>query len=94
MLNQRKVKRSSARWQRRLKARGGLAILRSSLAPDGCVIKISGSDQGKHIGPARVFDGEDAAFEAVQNGAINDGDVIIIRNEVHAVALACVRCWR
>ena len=35
----------------------------------------------KHIGPARVFDGEDAAFEAVQNGAINEGDVIIIRNE-------------
>ena len=64
-----------------LKSRGGLAILRGSLAPDGCVIKISGSDQGKHVGPARVFDGEDAAFEAVQNGEINEGDVIIIRNE-------------
>ncbi len=64
-----------------LKVRGGLAILRGSLAPDGCVIKISGSDQGKHSGPARVFDGEEAAFDAVQEGKINAGDVIIIRNE-------------
>ena len=42
------------------------ASLFMALAPDGCVIKISGSDQGKHVGPARVFDGEDAAFEAVK----------------------------
>lgn len=64
-----------------VKPRGGLAILRGSLSPDGCVIKLCGSDQVQHEGPARVFDNEELAFEAVQAGQINKGDVIVIRYE-------------
>jgi dihydroxy-acid dehydratase len=64
-----------------LKPRGGFAILRGSLAPDGCVVKLAGHDRDAHRGPARVFDGEEAAFEAVQAGAIRPGDVVVIRHE-------------
>ncbi len=64
-----------------LRPRGGLAILRGSLAPDGCVVKLSGHTRAEHRGPARVFDGEEAAFEAVQNGRIEPGDVVVIRYE-------------
>ena len=64
-----------------LKARGGFAILRGSLAPDGCVVKLAGHDRQAHRGPARVFDGEEAAFAAVQAGAIQAGDVVVIRHE-------------
>ncbi|HKE18312.1 MAG TPA: dihydroxy-acid dehydratase [Kofleriaceae bacterium] len=64
-----------------LVARGGLAILRGSLAPEGCVIKLSGHGRTGHRGPARVFDGEEAAFAAVQAGAIGRGDVVVIRHE-------------
>ncbi|MDP2875831.1 MAG: dihydroxy-acid dehydratase [Holophaga sp.] len=60
---------------------GGLAILRGSLAPDGCVAKVAGHNRRNHQGPARVFDGEEAAFEAVQQGLIVAGDVVIIRYE-------------
>ena len=63
------------------KPRGGLAILRGSLAPDGCVIKLAGHGKTVHRGPARVFDGEEACFAAVQSGAIQQGDVVIIRYE-------------
>lgn len=66
---------------RPVKARGGLAILRGSLAPDGCVVKLAGHDRTRHEGPARVFDSEEAAFEAVQAGRIRAGDVIVIRYE-------------
>ena len=64
-----------------LKPHGGLAILRGSLAPDGCVIKLSGHTKKRHQGPARVFDGEEACFEAVQAGAVQPGDVVVIRYE-------------
>jgi dihydroxy-acid dehydratase len=64
-----------------LKPRGGFAILRGSLAPEGCVLKLAGQDRQKHVGPARVFDGEEAAFAAVQAGSIRAGDVIVIRYE-------------
>jgi dihydroxy-acid dehydratase len=64
-----------------LKPRGGFAILRGSLAPDGCVLKLAGHDRQKHVGPARVFDGEEAAFAAVQAGSIKGGDVVVIRYE-------------
>ena len=64
-----------------LKPRGGFAILRGSLAPDGCVLKLAGHDRQKHAGPARVFDGEEAAFAAVQAGLIKAGDVVVIRYE-------------
>ena len=60
---------------------GGLAILRGNLAPEGAVIKVSGTSHHQHEGPAKVYDGERAAFEAVTNGEIEDGDVLIIRYE-------------
>jgi dihydroxy-acid dehydratase len=66
---------------RALKPNGGLVILRGSLAPDGAVMKISGADRLLHRGPARVFDSEEAAFDAVQRQAIRAGDVIVIRYE-------------
>jgi dihydroxy-acid dehydratase len=64
-----------------LKPRGGIAILRGSLAPEGCVIKLSGHDRKLHKGPARVFDSEDGARVAVLEGRIKPGDVVIIRYE-------------
>ena len=60
---------------------GGLAILKGNLAPEGAVIKVAGTKIAKHEGPARVFDGERSAFEAVTRGAIKDGDVLVIRYE-------------
>lgn len=64
-----------------IKPRGGFAILRGSLAPEGCVVKLAGHDRNHHSGPARVFDGEAAAFAAVQAGQIRPGDVVVIRYE-------------
>ena len=66
---------------RPLKPNGGLVILRGSLAPDGAVMKVSGVDRQTHRGPARVFDSEEAAFDAVQRQAIKPGDVVVIRYE-------------
>ncbi|MDT8439342.1 MAG: dihydroxy-acid dehydratase [Wenzhouxiangellaceae bacterium] len=63
------------------KARGGFGILYGDLAPEGCVIKLAGHGRMNFSGPARVFDGEQAAFEAVQQGAIVAGDVVVIRYE-------------
>ena len=64
-----------------LKPSGGLTILRGTLAPEGCVIKLAGHERRHHRGPARVFDSENACFEAVTAGSINRGDVIVIRYE-------------
>jgi dihydroxy-acid dehydratase len=64
-----------------IKATGGLAILRGNLAPEGCVVKLSGHERRRHQGPARVFDGEEAAMDAVMRRTIEEGDVIVIRNE-------------
>ena len=64
-----------------IKERGGLMVLRGNLAPQGCVLKIAGTERLRHEGPARVFDGEEAAFAAVQGGRIQKGDVVIIRCE-------------
>ncbi len=64
-----------------IKATGGLAILRGNLAPDGCVVKLAGHERRHHQGPARVFEGEEAAMAAVTAGSINAGDVVLIRNE-------------
>ena len=60
---------------------GGLVILRGNLAPEGAVMKVSGTKHLSHEGPARVFDGERAAFDAVTKGEINDGDVVVLRYE-------------
>ena len=64
-----------------LKPTGGLAILRGNLAPDGCVVKLAGHERRRHSGPARVFEGEEAAMAAVTRGGIEAGDVVVIRNE-------------
>jgi dihydroxy-acid dehydratase len=64
-----------------LKPTGGLAILRGNLAPEGCVVKLAGHERVHHSGPARVFDGEESAMLAVTTGQIEEGDVIVIRNE-------------
>ncbi len=64
-----------------LKPTGGLVILKGNLAPEGCVVKIAGHERTSHRGPARVFDSEEQAFEAVQAGRIRAGDVVVIRYE-------------
>jgi len=64
-----------------LKPRGGFGILYGNLAPEGCVAKLAGHGEFTFAGPARVFENEQAAFDAVQNHAIKAGDVIVIRNE-------------
>ena len=60
---------------------GGLLVLRGSLAPNGSVVKVAGLDSDRFEGTARVFDGEDAAMDAVLGGRINPGDVVVIRYE-------------
>jgi dihydroxy-acid dehydratase len=60
---------------------GGLAILKGNLAPEGAVMKVTGTSHHNHEGPAKVYDGERAAFEAVTNGEIDHGDVLVIRYE-------------
>ena len=67
--------------ERPLKPVGGLTILRGSLAPDGCVVKLAGHERRHHRGPARVFDSETAAYEAVRDRRIVAGDVVVIRYE-------------
>ncbi len=63
------------------KARGGFGILHGNIAPGGCVVKLAGEGRMRQEGPARVFDGEEAAFDAVQARQIKAGDVVVIRNE-------------
>ncbi|HXH11435.1 MAG TPA: dihydroxy-acid dehydratase [Alphaproteobacteria bacterium] len=64
-----------------IKATGGLVILKGNLAPEGSVIKIAGYDKMYHRGPARVFDREEDAMQAVTHGMIKAGDVVVIRYE-------------
>ena len=64
-----------------IKPTGGLVILRGSLAPEGCVIKVTGHERPTHTGPARVFESEEDAMHAVLERRIVAGDVVIIRNE-------------
>ena len=64
-----------------LKSSGGIAVLRGNLAPGGCVVKLSGHARYAHRGPARVFEREEDAFEAVKKGKIKASDVIVIRYE-------------
>lgn len=60
---------------------GGIAVLRGSLAPEGAVVKVAGIDTDRFEGPARVFDGEDGAMEAILAGRIEPGTVLVIRYE-------------
>jgi dihydroxy-acid dehydratase len=64
-----------------LKPTGGLVILKGNLAPEGCVVKVAGHDVQNFRGPACVFETEEAAFAAVDSGAIKAGDVMVIRYE-------------
>ena len=64
-----------------LSATGGLAILRGNLAPDGCVVKLAGYTRRTQTGPARVFECEEDAMEAVRTNSIKPGDIVVIRNE-------------
>jgi dihydroxy-acid dehydratase len=66
---------------RPLKSTGGLAILRGNLAPEGCVVKLAGTERLQHSGPAKVFESEEDAFAAVDEQGIVAGDVVVIRNE-------------
>jgi dihydroxy-acid dehydratase len=60
---------------------GGITILRGSLAPDGAVVKSAGFDEAVFEGTARVFDGERLAMDALEDGTITAGDVVVIRYE-------------
>ena len=62
-------------------AKGGIAVLTGSLAPKGSVVKVAGIDFERFEGPARVFEGEDSAMDAILAGQINPGDVVVIRYE-------------
>ena len=64
-----------------IKKTGGLVILKGSLAPEGCVIKVTGLNRSSQTGPARVFDSEEDAMKAVLGGKIHQGDIVVIRYE-------------
>ena len=64
-----------------IKATGGFAILRGNVAPEGCVVKLSGHERRKAVGPARVFDGEETAMAAVLAHELKAGDIVVIRGE-------------
>jgi dihydroxy-acid dehydratase len=68
-------------WDAPLKPTGGLAILRGTVAPEGCVVKLAGHERLHHRGPARVFESEEECFAAVKARAIVPGDVVVIRYE-------------
>ena len=64
-----------------LKPFGGLVIMKGNLAPEGAVLKVAGHERVYHRGPARVFEREEDAFEAVSQNRIREGEVVVIRNE-------------
>ena len=66
---------------RPLEPTGTLVVLKGNLAPEGCVMKTSGVKREQFSGPARVFDGEEATFQAVSQRRIKAGDVVVIRYE-------------
>ena len=77
-----------------IKPTGGLMILSGSLAPEGSVFKVAGNAHLRHRGPARVFDSEEAAFDAVQSQSIKPNDVVVIRYEGPSGGPGCARCSR
>ena len=64
-----------------IKKTGGLVILKGNLAPEGGVVKVAGGSHLTHRGPAKVFETEESAMQAVTSGGIRDGDVVVIRYE-------------
>jgi dihydroxy-acid dehydratase len=69
------------RWDEPIHAVGGIAVLRGSLAPNGAVLKVAGTNIEHFEGTARVFDGEEPAMDAIVNGEIEPGTVLVIRYE-------------
>jgi dihydroxy-acid dehydratase len=63
------------------KPRGSIYALRGNLAPDGCVVKLAGTERRAHTGPARVFEDEASCTDAVRSGAVEPGDVLVVRYE-------------
>ncbi|MGZ4203319.1 MAG: dihydroxy-acid dehydratase [Thermoleophilaceae bacterium] len=63
------------------KPRGSLHALRGNLAPDGCVVKLAGTERRAHTGPARVFDDEESCADAIRAGRVSPGDVLVLRYE-------------
>ena len=87
---QRRARRSTSP----LKATGGLAILRGNLAPEGCVVKLAGHEQPHHTGPARVFDGEEAAIRGGHaRAASRPATSSSSATRAPPAARACARCW-
>ena len=78
---------------RALYPQGHLAILKGNLSPEGCVAKITGLKNPVITGPARVFDSEDDAMEAIMARRIQHGDVVVIRYEGPKGGGGCARCW-
>jgi dihydroxy-acid dehydratase len=66
---------------RPIKERGGFGICYGNIAPEGCVVKLAGHGKLRFEGPAKVYDSEEAAFDAVTHGIIEAGDVVVIRGE-------------
>ncbi len=64
-----------------IKPTRGLVILKGNLAPEGCVLKVAGHERMNHRGPAKVFEREEDAFQAVKRNEIKAGDVVVIRYE-------------
>jgi len=64
-----------------VKESGGIRILRGSLAPDGCVVKLAHHDREQHSGPALVFDSEEEAYAAIKAGQVTEGSVVVVRYE-------------
>ncbi|WP_114952342.1 dihydroxy-acid dehydratase [Sphingosinicella terrae] len=64
-----------------IKARGGYGILYGNIAPEGCVVKLAGHGKLRFDGPAKVYDGEEACFDALTHGQIEPGDIVVIRGE-------------
>jgi dihydroxy-acid dehydratase len=63
------------------KPSGALHSLRGNLAPDGAVVKLAGTERTRQRGPARVFDGEEAAAEAIRRGEVSPGEILVVRYE-------------
>ena len=70
-----------------------MVILKGNLAPEGAVAKISGLKVITHMGPAKVFNGEEAAFDAIQKKKIKAGDVVVIRYEGPKGGPGMRKCW-
>lgn len=69
------------RVKKPIRSTGGVVTLKGNLAPEGCIVKVAGLKHLKHKGPARIFDCEEDAFEAVKKRNYKEGDVIVIRYE-------------